>query len=237
MTELDSIRETIYVWDGIMLVGEPGDQAKGERAFQWKGTCVACKECPDSKKADIPKRGFGENVPSDMKFDVEGMTKFSKGKDGKDNELEYIASVTEGIGFDLEEGDEKKEKSKDETHEILLPNLKWTGNLKDQRVNIVYAIGANDFGSFISIGWMRPGNRLTLGRRYLHGNDLRSKWSLDELRKAALTEIVTEKDNRIKVVIPPWQCDTIHSDIKHSAKRRKTNSDSLKISVESSSKS
>lgn len=226
MSKSDSIRETLFVWDGIMLVREPDDPKKDGRGFHWKGTCVACKECPDSKKADIPKRGFGENVPSDMKFDVEGTIKELK-EDGKDNKLEcieYIASITSG-GYDIKEDEEGKE-NKDQTHEILLPNLKWTGNLKDQRVNIVYANGTNEFGDFISIGWMRPGNRLTLGRRYINHDDLRSKWSLDDLRKAALAEITTEKNNIVKVITPPWQCDTMHSDIKHSAKKRKLNTDS-----------
>mmetsp|Transcript_1583 Transcript_1583/g.1509 ORF Transcript_1583/g.1509 Transcript_1583/m.1509 type:complete len:225 (-) Transcript_1583:414-1088(-) len=223
MTESDSWRETLYVWDGIMLVGVPDDKVKGEQSFDWRGTWVACADCSDAKMADIPKRGFGENVPSNMTFDVQGSIK-TKNKDSKDG-CAQIASVANGEGYDLEGEDQKKRKHKDETHDILLPNLKWTGNLKDQRVNIVYAIGSNEFGFFISVGWMRPGNRLTLGRRYIHDDDLRSKWSLDELQKAVLIEIASEKDNMIKVITPPWKCDTLHSDIMHSAKKRKTQTD------------
>lgn len=218
MGESDSWRDTLFVWDGIMVIGDPNGKKKNERNFCWKGTWVGCEDCADAKRADIPKRGFGENVPSDMYFDVSGSIKPKEEKNS--DASEYIVSITSGEGYDLEDAGQKK-KHKDNVHIILLPNLKWTGNLMDQRVNLVYANGKNEFGSFITIGWMRPGNRLTLGRRYLDENDARCHWSIDELRNATLEKIAVEKDDKITVIVPPWKCDVMHSDIKLKAKKQK----------------
>ena len=64
-------------------------------------------------------------------------------------------------------------------------------------------MGNNESGAFVAVGWMYPGNRLTLGRRYLGEKDARIKWGVHELREAVLEEIYLEEDD--KVTIPPWQ--------------------------------
>lgn len=204
-----------------MRIEEPSEESKKEEKgaeikFKWNGTWVACDKCPDAKKADIPKRGFGENVPSDNLFEVEGTARPVDSDD--DAGQPHVASVVEGEGYDMEGDDGKTSKHKDDKHEIYLPNLKWTGDLRDQRINLVFAMGNNEFGSFISVGWMRPGNRLTLGRRYLDEKDSRIKWGVEEFRAAVLEEIVLEGN---KVVTPPWQCAALHSDLVPAPKKQK----------------
>ena len=202
----DKWRDTLFIWDGILTIDD--------KEAHWKGKWVGVENCPDAKEADMPKRGFGEHIPSDMEFEVSGTTVALESEDGKEP---YKVSFVKGEGWDLlEEG--SKEKHKDTEHEVYLPNLKWTGNL-DQRNNLVYAMGNNESGAFIAVGWMRPGNRLTLGRRYLGEKDARIKWGVDELREAVLEEIYLEEDD--KVTIPPWQCAALHSDVLPSKKKQK----------------
>jgi hypothetical protein len=66
---------------------------------------------------------------------------------------------------------------------------------------------------------MRPGNRITLGRRYLDEEDARAKWDLEDLRSAVLEEICKDSDGR-DVITPPWQCSVMHVD-DQTGKRRK----------------
>lgn len=235
-------RETLFVWDGIISFiekekeNEDGNDPtaeekdtsteKGEEV-KWKGTWVG-NDMADATKVPVPRRGaFDEFVTSENEFEVKGRVIMGNPDDSKDDEdsgeniLGGAASslsrvtMTEGSGYDLGEGDEKK-KHKDDRHDMyfLSPTLRWTGNLRDQVQNMVFAVGENEFGNFISTGWLRVGNRVTLARRYVDEGDERAGWTVDDLRKAVFEQIATvaEDDGHVKLVIPPWQCAVMHAD-------------------------
>jgi hypothetical protein len=230
MSDESSWRDTLYVWDGILNIEEKDNVV----SMKWNGKWIDCENCADAKMADIPKRGFGEYIPSDMTFDVEGTAKpLKSGKEDsvadEDTENEdhnttknsikpHKVALVGGEGWDMEV-DGSVTKYKDIQHDLYLPSLKWTGNVFEQTNNLAYAVGHNEFAPFISVGWMRPGCRLTLGRRYLDEKDARSKWSIDELKKAVLDEIFHEAES--KVTIPPWQCAALHSDVLPTKKKQK----------------
>jgi hypothetical protein len=54
---------------------------------------------------------------------------------------------------------------------------------------------------------MRPGNRVTLARRYVAEDDPRAKWTLRELRATVLKEVY-DGDS---VVLPPWKCSAMNA--------------------------
>lgn len=229
-----SWRDTLYVWDGIIvevgwdLVEENQSKNKKESPLSWKGTWVPCENCADPKKAEAPKRFGGQlEVESANHFEVSGTAqkaavaaeeKTDADTDNTSTAIPHEASLVGGDGWDMGEGDEKK-KYKDEIHDVLLSNIKWMGNMRDQRDNLVFAKGTNEFGPFISAGWMRPGCRLTLARRYLDEGDARAKWTLGELKTNVIGGIF-DKDSG-KVNIPPWQCDALHSEVQQPGKRKK----------------
>lgn len=203
-------RETLYVWDGIISVDEE-KKTDEEFPLEWIGTCVECQDCADAKKAKAPVRNaFKEFVDSDLQFTVNGVAKLvEEGTDGP-----YTTEMVDGEGWDTTEGP----KTKDSVHDVYLGNVKWTGG--DAVDSLVFATGKNAHGSFIAAGWMRPGNRVTLGRRYLEENDSRAKWGMTEL-SASVLEGILQNDGTIR--IPPWQCPALHADEaqSHNTKKRK----------------
>lgn len=224
--EEGSWRDTLFVWDGILTIhdGEAKDATTipKETSVSWEGTWVGCENCANARKAEAPKRGvFDAFVDSDMHFLVEGTaTKLNPNDHDDDNNPKkgivaaanvhrapYQAMLLKGDGWDLQDG-KTKSKHKDTVHNVLFSNLEWSGNLRDQRNNLVFAKGKNNHGSFISAGWMRPGNRVTLGRRYLEDKDSRMNWTLEELKTAVLGEILKEGK---KIRLPPWQCAALHA--------------------------
>jgi hypothetical protein len=202
------------VWDGILAVNEADKTEDGKVPVSWVGTWVKCEDCPDAMKVKAPTRGaFAEFVDSDMQFSVSGTAeKIETGGNGP-----YCATLLEGEGWDSCEGDEKK-KEKDTVHDVFLANLKWSGNVKFQTNNLVFAKGKNDLGRFISVGWMRPGNRVTLGRRYLGDEDARGKWDMKELTNAVLGAILLDDES---MTIPPWQCPSLHAEEKESKNKKR----------------
>eukprot|EP00980_Cylindrotheca_fusiformis_P007226 scaffold1525_cov142-Cylindrotheca_fusiformis.AAC.26 len=211
-------RDTVFVWDGILEVND--EESKDAVAMKWEGAWVACENCPDARKAEAPRRvGAARDVESVNHFAVTGTAKqTSMTTDLADSTaVPHEGSLAMGEGWDMVEGDEKK-KHKDASHEVLLSNVRWMGNMRDQRDNLVFAKGKNEFGSFISVGWMRPGCRLTLGRRYVDDNDARSKWDLRTLQEHVVGDIFDEASGEVR--IPPWQCDVMHSDVQKVGKRK-----------------
>lgn len=165
----------------------------------------------DAKLVPTPKRGaFDEYVSSENAFQVEGAT--TKRKEDGNGTVVIRINMTEGSGYDLGEGSEKK-KHTDDRHDMYFSLLRWTGNLREQLHNLVLATGENEFGNFISVGWLRVGNRVTLARRYVDEGDERAKWDIDDLRKEVLKEIASVADDgHVELVIPPWQCKVMHAD-------------------------
>ena len=219
----DNWRETLFVWDGILSfdddVKEGGDDDGSKIGLKWEGTWVGC-DCADATRVETPKRGaFDRDVTSANTFAVSGTTASKQGGSADDS-LYRVAMI--GGGYDLGEGDEKKRHS-DNVHDIYLSLLRWTGNLNEQVCNLVFALGSNEFGTFISVGWLRVGNRITLARRYLPDDDERCKWDVDKLKSVVLDEIATVKeDGHLKVDLPPWQCSAMHAEAgQPPSKRRK----------------
>jgi hypothetical protein len=64
---------------------------------------------------------------------------------------------------------------------------------------------------------MRPGNRLTIARRYLEEGDERTKWDLETLSEKVMDGIYDEKKEEYR--IPPWQCDIFNTELGGSKKR------------------
>ena len=215
------------MWDGILSIVEKTesdqeDATAGEK-LKWEGTWVGV-ESADATKVDTPKRGaFDEFVTSENKFEVIGCA-FKDDSDGthakedtNDASSLYKVSFVDGDGYDLEE-----KKHKDTAHDMYLSTLRWKGNLRDQAENIVFAMGENEFGNFISVGWLRVGNRVTLARRYIDEDDERCKWDLDDLRKAVFDQIATISENGTSLSIPPWKCSAMHANSTQASKRQKT---------------
>jgi hypothetical protein len=236
----DNWKETLFVWDGILSIVDKDESkddsssasATGGVAINWEGTWVGCVAA-DATQVETPKRGaFDEYVSSDHKFNVMGSAvqgsndeKEEKNDSGTaiggDASLLYVANMTDGIGYDLGDGSEKKN-HKDTIHNMYLSTLRWKGNLRDQVENVVFAMGENEFGPFISVGWLRVGNRVTLARRYIDEDDERVKWEIDDLRKAVFDQNATVvEDGRVQITIPPWQCAAMHVNASHLSKRQK----------------
>eukprot|EP00550_Attheya_septentrionalis_P010215 CAMPEP_0198299656 /NCGR_PEP_ID=MMETSP1449-20131203/45582_1 /TAXON_ID=420275 /ORGANISM="Attheya septentrionalis, Strain CCMP2084" /LENGTH=174 /DNA_ID=CAMNT_0044001283 /DNA_START=96 /DNA_END=617 /DNA_ORIENTATION=- len=166
-------RDTLFVWDGILEIDATNVNSDGEFPVKWEGTWVGSEDCPDAKKVKVPVRGvFDAFVASDNHFLVEGT---ARPVEAYVSFKPYQISMIGGSGYDLGEGDDKK-KHKDDVHDLCLNSLRWSGNLHDQRNDLNFAVGRNEFGSFIAVGWARPGNRLTIGRRYLDEHDKRASW-------------------------------------------------------------
>jgi hypothetical protein len=127
--------------------------------------------------------------------------------------------MTGGSGWDLGEGEEKQ-CHRDHTHIICIKkpcgdydaNNGWTA---------VVAVGENDFGSFVSAGYLVPSSaQLILGRRYLEEGDARAKWSVEELYekvKASDRGFLPGVDLRIA----PWRTIDLHANKKLPPKRGK----------------
>jgi hypothetical protein len=210
-------RNTLFIWDGILKIEEKTNGV----SMNWKGKWIGCADCADAKLADLPKRGFGEHIPSDMSFDVEGMAKPLTRRYNHNNDGTYDGphkvTLVRGEGYDIKNAGSTI-KAKDIIHDVYLENLQWTG--KDQMDNLAFSLGKSQHGTFISVGWMRPGCRLTLGRRYLDDKDSRCNWNVEDLKRAVLDEIYNEEDDEVSM--PPWQCAALHS---HAPKKSRRSRD------------
>ncbi|KAL7502868.1 hypothetical protein ACHAXN_000750 [Cyclotella atomus] len=219
-------RETLFVWDGILSFMEEDDKeaAAGDKIV-WEGTWVGVASA-DATNVETPKRGaFEKDVTSDNKFEVIGRA--VKGEEGEAEDdadavggkasALYKAKMVDGSGYDLE-----GKKHKDIAHNVYFSTLRWKGNLRDQVENVVFALGENEFGNFISVGWLRVGNRVTMARRYIDEEDERGNWNINDLRKAVFNLIASTEEEDVSIVIPPWKCDAMNASFSKSSKRQKT---------------
>jgi hypothetical protein len=179
-------RDTLFVWQGDVTkttgttastsaVETSSDEKEkdGKEHLEWKGTWVACEDCPDARTAPTPNQVAFQ--ASEMNFQVSG--KGTNQKEGEASSL-WKFELTGSSGWDLGEGDEKK-RHLDRRHSVLMKGLPWDPSNEDRTV--VAAVGENEFGAFVSAGYLKSGGAIILGRRYLDEGDERSKWSVEEL--------------------------------------------------------
>lgn len=238
----DNWKDTLYIWDGIVALGIPEGKGTQDTpvTLQWEGQWVPVTDVPDAVDAAAPKRNaFKKDIDADCKFLVRGSASRlglrlhtngeddskvnSKGEsDGvkekgatdnnNDDDVFYVAKLTEGEGWEMEEGGEKS-RYHDTTHDVWVKSLKWSGNQKDETESLVVAKGTNDFGPFVSVGWIRPGCRWTVARRYLSEKDPRKKMPLREFYQNVVAESisVTEESGVKSLLVPPWQIAAMHT--------------------------
>jgi hypothetical protein len=195
-----------------------------ERHLAWVGV----PDCPDARTSPTPnERAFQE---SEMSFHVTGTYKKAENNDGPGH---YYFSMSGGTGWDLET-DGIKAQYGDIKHAIHVPLDPFEYFDSKEMPTTVAAIGYNDFGSFVSAGYLEycgNGTVLTLGRRYLDAKDLREKWTLEELhqRLARVDKghvnlcVKIELDNLNageNVRVPPWRTVDLHAE-KLTRKRKK----------------
>ena len=172
-----SWRDTLFIWRGSAKC------TKG--AFEWEGSWVGV-DSPAAKNVKVPlKARFSE---SKMLFSVKGeqCVKQEGTKKGSCQEdcVELTFKVTKGKGWLLDD----MLYHKDHAQDIYFRTNK-------AKMVLVGATGSNDFGSFLSLGIcdgvasikeIKAGKEftLTLGRRYLEEEDIRSSWKANaEIRE------------------------------------------------------
>lgn len=225
-------RDTLYIWDGIVTVGVPeaagddDDKKDSPVPVVWEGSWVPVENVPDAIKVEAPKRhAFKKDIDADCEFQVTGTASQSETK-GDSGEKFFVAKLTKGEGWEMQDGDSKK-RYHDATHEVLVKNLKWSGNKKDETESLVVAKGENDFGPFVSAGWMRPGCRWTVARRYLSETDPRSGQTCHDFYESIVEGTIAVKGDEKKLKVLPWQTAAMHVDYQGSkdtggGKRQKT---------------
>jgi hypothetical protein len=191
-------KNSVMVWDGIMEVAPAAD---GAFDCTWHGTLFVNEEEPDATKVPEPARNaFKAFCASDQEFRVTGTAKPADGAGDGNKFKPYLISFTAGEGWEYD-----GTKQTDAEHNVLT-SLQWQGS-PDKTKSLVFAHGKDTHGPFISTGWMRPGNRITLARRYLDTEDDRAKWDANMVRDE-VTKLVWDAEEE-ECVIPPWQCMTL----------------------------
>lgn len=187
-------QDTLFVWDGILEVG--GDSS-GSFDCVWCGTVTVNENAPDATRVEAPVRNaFKALCDSDLQFRVAGQAKPADGVGDSNRFKAYTIDFKGGDGWDY-----AGSKHMDTVHTILTA-LQWQGN-PDKRLSLCFGCGSDAHGNFISTGWMRPGNRITLARRYV--NDDRKELDCQSLRDKILMQIYDEDADEI--MLPPWMCD------------------------------
>jgi len=231
----DNWKDTLYIWDGIVKEEVPEDKETQDTpgSLQWEGYWIPVTNVPDAADAEAPKRHpFKRDIDADCKFLVRGTVTrlYTEGETNgggastNDDDNFYVVKLTEGDGWEMEDG-AKKTWYTDTTHDVWIKSLKWSGNQKDQRESLVVAKGTNAFGPFVSVGWVRPGNRWTLARRYLSETDLRDKMPFHKFYEIVVgASITVDKETGNKVLlVPPWRTAAMHAKYEEPAKETPEN--------------
>ena len=186
----------MYVWDGILEATERPGTTGFDVTFY--GT-VTESNIADAKKVKVPTRNaFKAFCDSDKGFRVMGSAMPLDGNhDGNRFKL-YRVSFTGGDGWEMY-GRKHLDKSFD-----IVTSLQWKGS-PDQRESLCFASGGDSFGAFIGTGWMRPGNRITVARRYVA--DERAGWSYNKIQQEVLKKIWDEEEEEL--AMPPWKCSIL----------------------------
>jgi len=195
-------KNTLIVWDGIMAATDTSEI--GTYDIAWHGTVFANAHSVDASSVKAPARGaFSEFCESPMQFRVRGVARSADGSRDEIKFKPFRMNLKDGEGWDL-----NGRKLTDTEHELFVENLRWRGS-PDQKDSLVFARGKDRFGSFVSVGWMRPGNRVTMARRYVDASDDRANWSIQKLRAEVLEQIYDEEEE--EAMIPPWTCDVFNA--------------------------
>jgi hypothetical protein len=224
-------RDTLFVWQGSVTKIEgkaissnaietsSDEKDKDEEHLEWKGTWVGCEDCPDARTAPTPNSAAFQ--ASEMNFQVSG--KGTNQNVGDASSL-WKFELTGSSGWDLGEGDEKK-RHLDHRHSVLMKSLPWNPPNKDRTV--VAAVGENEFGAFVSAGYLQSGGAIILGRRYLDEGDERTKWSVEELyERVSRTDwgsiqMVSKNKLWAHWRIAPWRTLDLHAEKVSKGRKRK----------------
>jgi hypothetical protein len=228
-------KDTLYIWDGIVTMGTPevGKEHDSPVPLQWEGSWVPVMGVPDAADAEAPKRNaFKKDIEADCKFLVtgtaaqlgangeqEGDDEIKDDTENDDDDRFFVAKLTKGEGWEMRDGT-KKSRHPDTVHDVWIKSLKWTGNQRDQRESLVVAKGKNEFGPFVSVGWIRPGCRWTVARRYLSDDDPRASWPFRKLYQTVVDETISIIDGSGEKQLrdPPWQTTVMHVNYQEPAK-------------------
>ena len=194
-----SWRDTLFVWSGpLQLVNNKAEA-------EWSGSWVGCEDCPDANDAQKPSPEDLAN--SKMQFDVKG--KLQQKTSGGEI-FHHLCLDDGGDGWDLASGDDVQRHG-DKRHTIVLPTI-HRSDAKGKRLPIA-AVGENDFGSFVSAGYMEAKSKgggdlhMTLARRYLEEGDARSKWTAQMLYTKICSNTCTSSDGDDL----PWRSHDLHA--------------------------
>lgn len=197
-------KDSVIVWDGIMSA-TPAVGSSGHFTVTWEGTVFVNLAAPDPAQVEEPvRRGAVYSCSSDKSFSVTGVARPADGTGDGDLFKTYIVDFAHGgQGWELETGGKKH---KDSKHDVLT-SLQWRGS-PDKSDSLCYAQGSDEYGHFISTGYMKPGNRITLARRYLDSGDDRAKWTAEQVHQEIMKAIYDNEEEDV-TVMPPWKCDVL----------------------------
>lgn len=193
-------KETVVVWDGIM-VANPSMGSSGNFNVTWEGTAFVNLTAPDPASVQEPvRRGTEYSCPSALTFSVRGIARPADGNGNGDLFKKYIIEFNGSWDLDA------STKVKDSKHHVM-SSLQWRGS-PDKSDSLCFAQGQDEFGPFISTGYMKPGNRITLARRYVDPSDSRAKWTAADVHREIMKAIYDEEEEDV-TVMPPWKCDVL----------------------------
>lgn len=194
---------SIVIWDGIVTASPSIGATNGQFDVVWEGTLLFHENAPDAAAVEDPfRRGSAASVESAATFKITGKAMPADGVADGDRFKKYSMKFTRGPGWALD-GAQKKDKEFN-----VIASLQWRGS-SDGSEQLCYASGEDDFGQFIGLGYMKPGNRITLCRRSgLDASDSRAKWSPEDIQRETLMAIYDKEEEDI-TVRPPWKCDIL----------------------------
>mmetsp|Transcript_16314 Transcript_16314/g.21356 ORF Transcript_16314/g.21356 Transcript_16314/m.21356 type:complete len:204 (-) Transcript_16314:226-837(-) len=197
-------KNSIMIWDGIVTASPSIGATNGSFDVSWEGTLLLHADAADPSTVEDPfRKGSGTEVPSEKSFKVTGKALPVDGVADGNRFKKFTMKFNRGTGWDC---DGKKHKDKELQ---VISSLQWLGS-PDGSNSLCTAAGEDGFGRFIGLGYMKPGNRITLCRRSaLQASDKRASWDAARVLKATMEEIYDEDEEDITVK-PPWKCDVLN---------------------------
>ena len=187
---------SMYVWDGIL---EANERAGNGFDVTFYGT-VTVTDTADARKVQAPVRNaFKAFCDSDKEFRVTGTAVPVDGSNDGNRFKPSRLTFTGGEGWELD-----GKKHLDKSFEVVT-SIQWKGS-PDQRDSLCFASGSDEYGTFIGTGWMRPGNRITLARRYV--SDERAQWGTTKIQQEVIKKIWDDEEEECEM--PPWKCATFN---------------------------